>query len=63
MSRLDILHAETERLYEESVLSPQLCELRNLITVAFLITKHSMERTENRGVFYNSDLTPREHLK
>lgn len=63
MSRLDILHAETERLYEESVLSPQLCELRNLITVAYLITKQSMERTENKGVFYNSDLTPREHLK
>lgn len=61
MNRLDMLHAETERLYEESVLSPQLCELRNLITIAYLITKHSMERKENRGVFYNTDLAPREH--
>jgi L-aspartate oxidase len=61
MNRLDMLYEETERLYEESVLSPQLCELRNLITIAYLITKHSMERKENRGAFYNSDLVPSKH--
>jgi len=54
--RLNILYHETEELYQSAVLSPQLCELRNLITVAFLITKQSIERSENRGVYYNADL-------
>ncbi|MBL7856096.1 MAG: L-aspartate oxidase [Cyclobacteriaceae bacterium] len=56
MKRLDILYHETEKLYDESVLSPQLCELRNLITIGFLITKQSLEQKENRGSFYNKDL-------
>jgi L-aspartate oxidase len=58
LKRLDILYHETETLYDEAVLSPQLCELRNLITVAYLITKQSLERKENRGVYYNIDLDP-----
>lgn len=56
LKRIDILYHETERLYDEAVLSPQLCELRNLITIAFLITRQSLERTENRGTFFNVDL-------
>jgi L-aspartate oxidase len=32
-----------------------LCELRNLITVAYLIATQSLARTENRGVYYNVD--------
>jgi L-aspartate oxidase len=56
MKRIDILYHENEKLYDEAVLSPQLCELRNLITIAFLITKQSIERKENRGTFYNMDL-------
>jgi len=58
LKRLDILYHETEKLYDEAALSPQLCELRNLITVAYLITKQSLERKENRGVYYNIDLDP-----
>ncbi|HPM32255.1 MAG TPA: L-aspartate oxidase [Chryseolinea sp.] len=56
MKRIDILYHETERLYDGAVLSPQLCELRNLITVAFLITRQSQERKENRGTFFNVDI-------
>jgi len=55
MNRLDILYQENEKLYDESVLSPQLCELRNLITIAYLITQQSIDQTENRGAFYNMD--------
>lgn len=55
MNRLDILYQENERLYDESVLSPQLCELRNLITIAYLITQQSIDQKENRGSFYNAD--------
>jgi L-aspartate oxidase len=55
MRRLDILHAETEELYRTSSISPQLCELRNLITIGYLIVKCSMFRKESRGLNYNSD--------
>ncbi len=59
MNRLDILYMENEKLYDESVLSPQLCELRNLITIAYLITQQSIDQTENRGAFYNADFAKR----
>ena len=51
--RLDFLYKETEELYQRSTISPQLCELRNMITVAYLIVTHSQNRKENRGGFYN----------
>lgn len=56
MRRLGILYKETKELYDNNVLSLQLCELRNLITIAYLIVKQSLERTENRGNFFNIDL-------
>ncbi|MFO7258264.1 MAG: L-aspartate oxidase [Bacteroidota bacterium] len=56
LKRTRILFEETERMYQSAVLSPQLCELRNLITVAYLITTDSLEKKENRGTFYNTDL-------
>lgn len=53
--RLDLLHEETEELYEKTQLSPQLCELRNLITVGYLIVKSAELRRESRGLHYNTD--------
>jgi L-aspartate oxidase len=53
--RLDLLHEETELLYERTEVSPQLCELRNMITVAFLIVKCAELRKESRGLHYNTD--------
>ena len=35
MKRLDLLFEETEQLYRSTKVSPQLCELRNLITVGY----------------------------
>jgi L-aspartate oxidase len=55
MRRLDILHEETEELYRTSSISPQLCELRNLITIGYLIVKCSTFRKESRGLNFNSD--------
>ncbi|AQX86946.1 L-aspartate oxidase [Elizabethkingia miricola] len=43
-------------LYNNSILSPQLSELRNLVNVSYLIIKHSMEMKENKGAFFNKDL-------
>lgn len=53
--RLDLLHEETEGLYRHTVLSPQLCELRNMITVSYLVVKGAEFRTESRGLHYNTD--------
>ncbi len=49
------LYLDTEKVYTKSKLSPQLCELRNLIAVAYLIVKQSMARKENKGAFYSLD--------
>jgi L-aspartate oxidase len=55
MKRLDLLFAETEELYKKIIVSPQLCELRNMITVAFLIVKSAEFRHESRGLHFNTD--------
>jgi L-aspartate oxidase len=55
MKRLDLLHVETEQLYASTKVSPQLCELRSLITVGYLIVKGAQLRKESRGLHYNTD--------
>jgi L-aspartate oxidase len=55
MDRLYLLYRETEELYNSTTLSPQLCELRNLITIGYLVAKSSQTRKESRGLHYNTD--------
>ena len=55
MSRLEILYRETEDLFERSVVSREICELRNVISVAYLIIKHALRRRESRGLHYTVD--------
>jgi L-aspartate oxidase len=55
IKRLDLLWEETEALYETATLSPQLCELRNMITVSYLIVKCAHFRKESRGLHFNTD--------
>jgi L-aspartate oxidase len=62
MRRLDILWEETEQLYESSTLSPQLLELRNMITVGYLIVKGASFRKESRGLHYNTDYPDKGYL-
>ena len=50
----EIFDAVTE-LYNYSILSPQLSELRNLVNVSYLVIKHSIAMHENKGAFYNKD--------
>lgn len=57
--RLDLLHEETEALYQRIEVSPQLCELRNMITVAYLIVKSAELRKESRGLHFNTDYPKR----
>jgi L-aspartate oxidase len=62
MRRLDLLWEETEHLYQESTLSPQLLELRNMITVGYLIVKGAAFRKESRGLHYNTDYPEKSSL-
>jgi L-aspartate oxidase len=55
MRRIDLLWEETEQLYQTSTLSPQLLELRNMITVGYLIVKGATFRKESRGLHFNTD--------
>ena len=57
-NRLDLLYEETEELFKRSVISRELCELRNIINVGYLIMRQAIERKESRGLHYNID-----HLK
>ena len=55
MDRLYLLYKETEELYKTSTISPQLMELRNLITIAYLITRSASDRRESRGLHFTTD--------
>ncbi len=55
LKRLDEIYHDTENIYKKAKLSPQLCELRNLNAIAYLIVKQSQKRKENRGAFYSLD--------
>ena len=54
-NRLDILYEETERLFKRVKASREICELRNMINVGYLITRQAMERKESRGLHYTID--------
>jgi len=62
IKRLDLLWEETEQLYQSSSVSPQLLELRNLITVGYLIVKGAAFRKESRGLHYNTDYPQKSEL-
>jgi len=53
LDRLYLLYVETEKIYRTTTISPQLCELRNMITVGYLISRSAELRKESRGLHYN----------
>ncbi len=55
LKRLDLLFNETEKLYQDSSLSTPLLELRNLITIGYLIVKGASFRKESRGLHFDTD--------
>ena len=60
MRRIDLLWEETEQLYQTSNLSPQLLELRNMISVGYLIVKSASFRKESRGLHFTLDYPERD---
>ena len=59
MDRLNILFRETEDLFQRSVVSRDICELRNIIKVSYLVIKQATERKESRGLHYTIDYPDR----
>jgi len=55
MDRLWLLYSETESLYTSTIVSPQICELRNLITIGYLVSKAAQFRNESRGLHFITD--------
>jgi L-aspartate oxidase len=57
--RLKLIWQETEELFEKTKLNKNLCELRNLITIGYLIIKHAKARKESVGLHYSIDYPPK----
>jgi L-aspartate oxidase len=55
LDRLEIIFKETENLYRKSILTQNLCELRNMIKVSYLIIRNAQEMHESRGLHYTID--------
>jgi L-aspartate oxidase len=53
--RINLIYEETEDFYRKTKVSPQLCELRNIITCAYLTVKSAKIRKESRGLHYTTD--------
>jgi L-aspartate oxidase len=53
--RMLILAEDIHDYYKKSTISPRIVELRNLATVAKLIIKSAITRTDSIGLHYNSD--------
>lgn len=55
MRRINLIFEETEDFYRKTKVSPELCELRNIITCAYLTIKSAMIRKESRGLHFTTD--------
>ena len=53
--RIALLKEEVEEFYARYLISPDLLELRNLVTVADLIVQSALARKESRGLHFNKD--------
>ncbi|MBO5873885.1 MAG: L-aspartate oxidase [Rikenellaceae bacterium] len=59
--RLEIIYKETEEMYTTLTLSKELCELRNMIAVAYLIIKQARQMKESVGLHYTLDYPSQPH--
>ncbi|MBO7636078.1 MAG: L-aspartate oxidase [Paludibacteraceae bacterium] len=61
--RLELLYKETESLFQRSIVSKEICELRNIINTAYLVIKYAQARKESRGLHYTIDYPAKnEHM-
>jgi len=53
--RLELLYHETENLFDRSIVSKEICELRNVINIGYLVIIAAQKRKESRGLHYTLD--------
>ena len=58
--RVKMMKDEIKDFYKKTKVSVELLELRNLVTVAFLIIESAMQRKESRGLHYMLDYPKRD---
>ena len=54
--RLELLGQEIDLIWRNSFATREIVELRNLILIGQLVTNDAINRTENKGLHYNSDI-------
>ncbi|CAI8217259.1 MAG: L-aspartate oxidase [Flavobacteriaceae bacterium] len=54
-TKLGVIYQESQSLYQKLKLTPQFCELRNMVSVAYILIKQSQQIKSNQGTFYNAD--------
>ena len=59
LKRLAVIWQETEELYNRTKPCRELCELRNMIAVAYLTIKQARECKESVGLHYTIDYPPK----
>lgn len=60
LSELEKYKTVIDALFDKCEFTYELAELRNLVTIAFLVTKCAIERKESRGLHYNTDYTKKD---
>ncbi len=55
LRRIRLLEKETENFYKRTKITPELLELRSIVTTAKLIVMSALKRRESRGLHYTTD--------
>ncbi|MCY7360724.1 MAG: L-aspartate oxidase, partial [Ignavibacteria bacterium] len=55
LRRIEMIKDEIKSFYKKTKVNTELLELRNLVTVAYLIIYSAMKRKESRGLHYMLD--------
>lgn len=55
LSRIKFIKRETEQFYKKTKISRELLELRNIVLIAYLITRSALKRKESRGLHFSTD--------
>ena len=58
--RIKMMKEEIKEFYNRTRVNVELLELRNLVTVAYIIIKSAMKRKESRGLHYKQDYPNRD---
>lgn len=61
--RIKMMKEEIQEFYRKTKVTVELLELRNLVTVAYLIIKSAMKRKESRGLHYMLDYPRKDDKK